>query len=611
MKLLASSARILKLLKNGIPALILSLISAPLLVVSLGKLSVINEKWFMIPLVFSVLFALYYIFLFDSSGKFKGENVFAGLTAVAFLLGDACEIAQGISPIYSGFWQVIKSILLLITYFFLVRTLARLVNVILEKNLKSFILPECFAKHPMLFFAILIILFWLPQIIIKFPGTMCYDNVTQLAQCFGYTEYASNHPMTHTLFLGICFKFGMLFNSPNVGLFTAVLVQVILMAPIFSYTLTQMLRYKLPKWAVIIAFTVYAVTPNVIGYISIPLKDIPYAALYVLYTSMLIELVYDGDAFWKSKKKAAALILSAAFIILLRKNGLVAVIPVSAWLIIRLIRSGKPAKLWIKRALAVAMTFVITLSVNFAIDLAYHPQGGSMGEPLSFFIQQTARTLRDFPEDVTQAEAAAIDKVMDYENAGKLYDPRISDPVKATWKTDASISDIASYLGAWAKMGVRHPLTYFEATVSQNYSLFYPQVDNIKYYPSVKTHHPLNDVMPQTSGLHGIKAFDSARENMTYFYEFLHNFPVIGMLSNIGFWVIMLLLLMTLSRHYKLKGMLLIAMPAFITLIMCIASPVIMLQSRYAFPIVYSMPAILCGYIVLRNKQANIDSNML
>ncbi len=580
----------------------LSLLSAFLLPLRLNKVPTLNGQGLIVSLLFGGLLVLYSRCLFDPVGGYRGETVFSLLTAVAFLFGDACVVAQGLSPLWSGAEQIAKSLGLLLVYFFLLRTLTRRLRLFLQKQRPALTLPKAVAGHPFLFFIGLLLLFWLPQMVIKFPGTLCYDNVTQLSQCFGYDVPASNHPMTHTLYLGLCWSFGMLFNAPNLGLFTAVFLQALLMAGVFAYTLTQMLRLKVPSWVVLVAFLVYAVTPNVTGYVTIPLKDIPYSTFYVLYTAMLVDLLWDEEAFWKSKGRVTALVLSGAMIVLLRNNGLLAIVPLSVWLSLRLLKTRQPVKVRLRRVAALVLTFVITLSVNTAIDHAYHPVGGSMGEPFSFFFQQTARTLRDHPEDVTPEEAAAIDGVLDYENLGSLYNPRVADPVKATWKPEADVADLLRYLGAWAKQGLRHPLTYFEATVSQNYSLFYPQVNNIQYYPSVTTHHPLNNVMPQTAGLHGISAFDGLRNGMTGYYTLLHTLPVIGQLSNIGFWVLLLLLLLVYARHDKVKGFGLLTLPSLLTLVMCLASPVILLQSRYAFPLVYSMPVIVGAYVAFSSR---------
>ena len=225
-----------------------------------------------------------------------------------------------------------------------------------------------------------------------------------------------------------------------------------------------------------------------------------------------------------------------------------------------------------------------------------------MGEPLSFFFQQTARTLRDHPEDVSQEDLATIDCVLDATDIPSLYPPDNGDAVKNTYKQSATVSDLASYLGVWAKGLVRHPVTYLEATVSQNYTLFYPQQNNIRYYPGVRTHHPLDTVMEETASLHGVGAFRFLRNRMNDYYTFLHTIPALGLLANVGFSVLFLLLLLAFSRADKVRGFFLLALPSLITLVMCIFSPVIYLQSRYAFPLVYSLPVVFASYCILRKQ---------
>lgn len=583
--------------------LLLTLFSVPFFFADLGDggnifdwLShAIDGNGFVMTLLCIGLYFIYFRML-EKVHSYRGERIFSAFIAISFLFGDACSVDSSLSPIFNN---IIKSICLVAVYFFFALAMTRFLHFLLIRFSDD---GKIRLKHPFILFFIVIIALWLPQLIIKFPGTLCYDNVTQMAQYFGYTNFSSNHPMTHTLLLGICMDFGLLFGSANLGLFTAVLLQSLLLAAIFAYTLVIMYKLKSPTWVIFISLVFYTVTPNIIGYISIPLKDIPYSAFYVLFTASVINYIRDEEYFWKSKKQILAFVFSGAMIVLLRNNGLIAVIPIILYISICTLKKYKAATA-LKRVCSLLLTFVITVSVNAAIDLTFSPESGSRGEAFSFTFQQTARFVRDHSQDVTEKEAEIINNILDYENIGSLYDARICDPVKATFKTDSSISDLFSYLGLWAKQFFRHPLTYFEATVSQNYSLFYPQVNNIKYYPSVQTHHELQSSITEISKLHGLAVFDAPRDKMTDFYTFLHNMPIIGMLSNIGFITLLLIALIVFSMHHKLKGMLPALAPALLTIIMCILSPVIMLQSRYAFPAVYSMPLLVAFFIYMYKRK--------
>lgn len=567
----------------------------------------ISGYGFEVTLIAVGLFFMYYfIFCKETFSQFnyKGEKILSGFIAVCFLCGDACALAESLQPIWSSWLQIIKSILLLLVYFFFALAGTRWLNFLLCRfGCNDLPKPKIFEKCPFIVFFLFILILWLPQLIIKFPGTMCYDNVNQLAQYFGYIDISSNHPTFHTLLLGICFDFGLLFSSANLGLFTAVLIQTLILAAVFAYTLVTMLRMKCPTWLIVLSIVFYTVTPNIIGYISIPLKDIPYSAFCVLFTVGLVNLVMDEEKFWKSKWQAFLFIISGALVILLRNNGILMIIPICIYLAVSIFRNREiNIGSRIRRVCAVLSIFVVTISVNTGIDICFSPVGGSKGEAFSLPFQQTARFVRDHPEDITEDEAKIINAILDYENLGELYDPRISDPVKATFKNESSAWDMVSYFGVWAKQFFRHPITYIEATVSQNYTLFYPQVNNIKYYSDVKTHNELQYTMDEIDGLSGITFFDWPRENMTQFYTFLHDMPIIGTLSNLAFYTLLIFTLWVFSRHYRMKGMGLILSGPILTILMCILAPVILLQSRYAFPMAYAMPIVVGAFLFILKR---------
>ena len=582
----------MKTLKT-VSLVLLGVLTAVAFSVGLGSFAVLRQASGVSTAALAGGFTALYLYAVNRGKPFGGDFFFASLVAVFFLFGDACRTSLALSPLWKKPFQAVG---LLLVYFCFALAAARTLHALLNRDFAAF--PQI--KHPFLFFALLLLIAWLPQLILKFPGTLCYDNVTQLAEAFGYTPMKSDHPLPHTLLLGLFFRFGRLFGSSNLGLFLFVAVQAVFMAGVFAFTLVQMDRYRVPRFVVLCALFVYAVSPNVTGYLSIPLKDIPYSTLYVLYTSMLLEFVLDAERFWQTKRYVAALVLSGAGIVLLRLNGLLCILPLSAVLVIRLLRGKEKPRVKTARVAAVLMTFVLTLTVNTTLNLVYRPTGGSMGEPLTFFFQQTARTMRDHPDDVSEKDREVIDRVLDADQIAALYHPDNGDAVKNTYKQSATVSDLARYLGVWAKGLVTHPVTYLEATVSQNYTLFYPQQNNIKYYPSVRTHHPLDGEMKETKALHNL--FPKLLDGVNDYYTCLHCLPALGLLSNIGFMVLLLLALLAFSRAEKLRGFRLVALPSLITLVMCLFSPVIYLQSRYAFPLVYAMPIVTAAYWILRKN---------
>ena len=59
------------------------------------------------------------------------------------------------------------------------------------------------------------------------------------------------------------------------------------------------------------------------------------------------------------------------------------------------------------------------------ISTAIGVEPGSVRAMLSIPLQQTARYVTTYPEDVTKEEKEALEAVLDYENLSEIYDPWI------------------------------------------------------------------------------------------------------------------------------------------------------------------------------------------
>ena len=78
-------------------------------------------------------------------------------------------------------------------------------------------------------------------------------------------------------------------------------------------------------------------------------------------------------------------------------------------------------------------------------------------EALSVCFQQTARYVKYHGDEVTGEEEAAIKKVLAYKKLAKKYQPALSDPVKGTYKSQDTSTDLKNYFKVWLQMGVKHP----------------------------------------------------------------------------------------------------------------------------------------------------------
>ena len=218
---------------------------------------------------------------------------------------------------------------------------------------------------------------------------------------------------------------------------------------------------------------------------------------------------------------------------------------------------------------------------------------GSVAEALSIPFQQTARYVREYPEDVTEDEAEIIEAVLDYENLAELYDPIISDPVKATYHGEAE--DLIRYLKVWFMQLLRHPDVYFEATLNNIYGYYDTDAQLFIFYDDTRSIDQL--VFDEPAALQRSKVW---LRDFVRLFESMPGFMLIGN-AGVHCWIVVFLLFWTVGR--KQWRTLFLLMPSVIGVLVCLASPTYMVNGiRYALPVIYANPFLL-GLILMREKE--------
>ena len=95
----------------------------------------------------------------------------------------------------------------------------------------------------------------------------------------------------------------------------------------------------------------------------------------------------------------------------------------------------------------------LVLAVHFLLVRIVYPgfsiSPGNINEMLSVPIQQTARYMQIYPDEITQDEKESIDRMWNYDELLENYEPDKSDVAKATFRLESSVSDWNSYFITW------------------------------------------------------------------------------------------------------------------------------------------------------------------
>ena len=405
---------------------------------------------------------------------------------------------------------------------------------------------------------IIIFMCWLPYLIVYLPGFLPRDTVVQLAQAMGDIPLSDHHPVFMTALSGVFIRVGMLFGSANIGMLLHSLFQMIVIAAAFSYVLRCMAKQTIHIYVRAITLLFFMLYPVHAFYSITMWKDTLFSVVFMLLTLQTIHMVSRPDEFFKYKKNILALSLVCVALFLTRNNGLYILLILLPVLLIFFWR-------YRKNLLTVIGIFTISFVLMQIINVSLNVQRGSVGEALSIPLQQIARIVKYHGDEIPTGDKALIGLILPYEQLPELYDPTISDPVKAIFNEAAFRVDKATYISLWARLFTMYQASYIEAFLCQTHGYWYPDID---YFIVVR------EMRQNDYGIHYWRVVPAFVDNVFSGVFVCRVFPAVSMLVSIGFavWVTMIMAsALMLKRRYK---MLLAFIPVFLLWLTCIASPV-------------------------------------
>lgn len=452
-----------------------------------------------------------------------------------------------------------------------------------------------FERHPFVAPFVFLLVTGLPWLIAFCPGTLQWDAHAQLWMSMGVIEQTSYHPVFISNYMAGCVNLGrMLFHSDSVGLFFYTFPQFLVQSLTFSYVITVMGRLKSPmifRWAALLFWGVFPYF-QIWGFTMV--KDTPYYIAMVLFMAVLTDMLAD-----KTRRWHYILFAVAAGIMALSRNDGRYVIAVSLLALFLCYR-----KHW--RVVVVGLcTCFLLLVVQEAVYMPLHNMAkGPVGEMLSVPLLQTARYLKEHPDDVTEEEREVLQAGFDVELEALRYDPNISDSIKSHFLSNPDRDYLKEYFRVWSAQFWRHPDTYVQAFINKNYGYFYLDCPNYGDYLTVtyignSEHWQDGYIDMEFTMKNGV-----LRDFLRHVVHTVERMPVLSLLYNCGIYTYILLgmILFLLSRK---KGKdVCVLVPAVGVLFICLLSPVNGFM-RYLMPVMTAWPVGLawCYYAVHREEE--------
>ena len=479
-------------------------------------------------------------------------------------------------------------------------------------------------NHPFAASLLTLLFFLLPYIIFSYPAMFMGDTGSIIVQAFSElnttgTDYLSpnsvikagvyinqHHPAFYTLLLhGFLVTGNTLFHSLNVGVFLYVLFQALLMMVAFSYAVSTLIRQNMKVEYGIAALVYVLIHPQIHNYLILVTKEGMYGACFLLMMVALFRLRFRE----KPGNGISVLILSALGVILLRNEGRYVVL-LSGILMTITDRRNRKTILAFTAAILVVSAGIYN---GLYFSLGYTP--GSIREMLSVPFQQTARYVRDHPEDITGEDRAAINGVLDFEALATVYVEEIADPVKATFREESTAEDLLRYFAAWGRMLLRHPGTCLQAFCANYNQYLYPGEARILYYSYGWMENICENTNEMIQGLG--KTFslpEWGRRFRTLADSFteagLLNFPLLSFLMTpaVYSWSLLAALFWAAGRKIRRNPAVFAqTAPAFIIFLFLFTGPVNGYYGRYMLPLTMYLPFMLLTLPLLRTLDTETD----
>ena len=495
-----------------------------------------------------------------------------------------------------------------------------------------------------------LLLCWLPFLIVFWPGSLTRDAYRSLNMGFGIWPLNGHQPWVISMFFSGLVALGRHVND-NVGIFLTVLVLCLIQALSYAQVGRFFVRWGLPSWARKAALAFFGILPIFASYSQALIKDGMNAALYTLMVGHVLDycfLVSQGSREGKGEKekqeegrevrsveireerkevgrdkgfeeerkeiekvegigvgrvegvegrreeigrgeRIKKLLLIVFFGVLCtyaRRNGIYPVMVTIVLLPFLLPKGERKAS---------PILFVLVAAGYLLHSVLGQAVGVEAASPRVYFsipFQQTARYLRDYPEDVTEEELAVIDRLVDVQALPEIYTPESSDPVKNSFRGGIGMDAVFDYLKVWWQMFLRHPMVYFEATLHNSYGYYYPFTHMTVNKPFYLT---MAGGVYDTGYFHFFYLFPKAVRDVLYRYCFTwQNIPLLAGLVNTGFYTWLYLFLMGFIGYRK-RYRLWAAFGGFVILLAIFTASPINGCVRYFLPLISSAP-LLCAW---------------
>lgn len=406
----------------------------------------------------------------------------------------------------------------------------------------------------------------------------------------------NHHPYFIQVIHALFFNLGKSIGHLSVGFALLALISIFSTSAILLYGLRLMQRARISRrWLVAITM-IYAFSP-IYPYLSInPTKDGLFAYAFLFYILSLYELcITKGDCL--NHKRYMLLHGAAIILVCLTRHQGIYIIGVELIALLLCYRN-----VWKRILLTAIPSLCLVMAYNKILLPFNNVEPGGKQEVYGTFFQQTAYYLLQHPNDVTSSELSAINRVLDSDTIVVKYMFDRTDPVKNGYKYNPwyrkyigapsmfrhidhtnEAADLKAYRSAWLSMGLRHPLSYVEATLGVAAGFFY-NFNRLILETEPKWAVNSAATTPPYRFVHFNMAARVYNQRIYSWFKY----PVLNWIIAIPYYNWAAIFLLALLFYRKDSKGLTVFLPVLLSLGILLICP--MIYGRYSYPIMMALP---------------------
>lgn len=442
----------------------------------------------------------------------------------------------------------------------------------------------CVLEKHISFWKILLIIFvlWLPAWLAIFPGVFSYDAYAEWQQIYN-GNITAHHPVLHVLFCGGGAEAAYrLTGSYNLGIAICTVIQMLVLAGVFSYTVMFLKEQRVNLLLRLFAILFYGISPVIQLFAIASTKDVFFAAAFLVFLISVFRICTKQEQFFTNKKWKIHFAVSSVFTMIMRNNGLYIVF-ISLVIIMWYCRKHLKALLCIY--VPIILLYLVYVGPFYSL-LNVTP--GGIEEMLSVPIQQIARVHKYEKEEISREELEYLYTVIPQSN-WEAYRPAVSDFVKSGFQGEVFGQDAGRFFSVWMKLGMKHPMTYLNSFLIGTVDYWYPfaVVDGYQDVYGKSSYFDYKVSEPGTERSL-IPALYSIYESISHDKE-VQKIPGMFLILSPGWYMILYLLTFLYAVRERKYGSLVFLLPILLNLGTVFLGPIALVRyvliQFFAFPI--------------------------